>query len=425
MFRLQTIVSLRMAVLKGVIMAVWAVGFYFAIVEEINDETDDSLRDYAELIITRFLAGQELPLQYSEGATNHYRIKQVTEKYAHTNEQIKYADREVYFADRDDYEPARTISYIFPNANGMYYQLTVYTPTIDKTDMQEAILLWTIALFTFLFIGMICVNIWTLHYSMRPLHRLLAWLDRYRLGQRNEPLENKTNVIEFRQLNEATIRNLNRNERIFEEQKRFIGNASHEMQTPIAVCINRLEMMLDDESLSEQQMGEIIKTLRTLRSLSSNNKSLLLLSKIDNGQFSDKSPVNLTQLCSELLTDLQMVFVHKKIKVTADTVKECTAEMDPALARIMVANLLKNAFVHTDSGEITITSDANGITIANTANGMPLDATKIFERFYHTPNKKSSTGLGLPIVKAIVNQNSMMVKYTYIKGMHTFRVGKI
>ena len=132
---------------------------------------------------------------------------------------------------------------------------------------------------------------------MRPLYALLRWLDGYTVGARNAPLAVETSVTEFRKLNDAARRYAERAESSFERQKQFIGNASHEMQTPLAVCRNRLEMLVDDaHALTGEQLGEIAKVQRTLDYLVRLNRSLLLLSKIDNGQFPEAEEVDVNAL---------------------------------------------------------------------------------------------------------------------------------
>ena len=134
------------------------------------------------------------------------------------------------------------------------------TPTIEKDDLQEAILWWIVYLYLFLLLAILLVNVLVLHRTLRPLYALLRWFDSYTVGGKNAPLVNDTKVVEFRRLNEAAIRNAERAEVLFDRQKQFIGNASHEMQTPLAVCRNRLEMLVGDGSaLSEEQLGEIMK----------------------------------------------------------------------------------------------------------------------------------------------------------------------
>ena len=71
-------------------------------------------------------------------------------------------------------------------------------------------------------------------------------------------MSNDTQITEFRKLNEAAIRYVERTEQMFEQQKQFIGNASHEIQTPLAICRNRLEMLMEDDSLSEKQLNTLL-----------------------------------------------------------------------------------------------------------------------------------------------------------------------
>ena len=155
----------------------------------------------------------------------------------------------------------------------------------------------------------------SLRRGMRPLQAILAWLDAYRLGERNKEMPQNTSVTEFRRLGEAISRTTKRNEALFEEQKRFTANASHELQTPLAVIQSRLEMLLDDGQLTEQQMGEVVKALHTLKALARTNRSLLLLSKIAGGQFTSTEAVSMAGTVDRLLPDMEMIYAHKGITV--------------------------------------------------------------------------------------------------------------
>ena len=86
----------------------WAVVFYGGIMDEINDEVDDSLEDYAELIIIRSLAGKQLPSN-DNGSNNQYFLKQVDTSYALSREAISFRDSMIYIAEKGETEPARKI----------------------------------------------------------------------------------------------------------------------------------------------------------------------------------------------------------------------------------------------------------------------------------------------------------------------------
>ena len=92
-------------------MALWATLFYFMTVDEINDEADDALADYSELIIVRMLAGRELP-PLNSGSNNSYSITPVTREYADSKSHIEYYDAEVYIPEKEETEPARILSTI-------------------------------------------------------------------------------------------------------------------------------------------------------------------------------------------------------------------------------------------------------------------------------------------------------------------------
>lgn len=420
--KLIHVLTLRMAVIKAVVLAFWAVLFYFAIIDEINDETDDSLEDYAEMLIRKSLADEEMP-ERPNGSNNQYYINKVSDGYAAQNPHIRYADRDVYIEEKHEDEPARTISYIYTDDGGQYYELVVFTPTIDKDDLKQAIFTWLVVLFVGLLLCMVAMNWQTLRRVMRPLYGLLAWLDGYRIGRPGQPLHIKTGISEFRRLADTVQRSVRRNEEIYEQQKRFIANASHEMQTPVAVAQSRLEMLMEDDTLTERQMGEIVRTLHTLRGLSRINRSLLLLCKIDNGQFADAVPTDLGALAVRLLPDMEAVYAHRRISVGTVDGGCMAVTMNESLASTLVANLLKNAFVHNiDGGRVTVTTAPDCLRIANTGQAEPLDEGKIFERFYHSPGKKASTGLGLSIAKAICNLYGIAVTYRFEAGMHVFEL---
>ena len=251
-------VTLRLSIAITVIMSAWAVLFYLAMIDEINDETDDSLEDYSEAIIIRALAGEKLPSK-NNGSNNQYYMTKVDDQYAQTHPSIEYSDEMVYIEEKRETEPARILKTIFQNDRDEHFLLVVMTPTIEKRDLKHSIFIWMSILYATLLIIIIVLNICVFYYSMKPLYRLLGWLRDYHVGQRNKPLDNKNSITEFRTLYDATNLFAARNEKLFEQQKRFIGNASHELQTPLAICRNRLEMMMEDESVSERQLEELAK----------------------------------------------------------------------------------------------------------------------------------------------------------------------
>ena len=406
-----------------VVLLGWAVVFYLGMMEEVNDEVDDSLEDYSELIIMRSLAGKDLPSN-DNGSNNQFFLREVDALYAQSREIISYRDSMVYIAEKGETEPARILTTLFKDKDERYYELSVYTPAIEKADLRESIFHLLIGLFVMLLVTILLIHIWVFRRSMKPFYQLLGWLEKYRLGKNKEPLRIETHTTEFCKLNEAVKRFAKHSEEIFEQQKQFIGNASHEIQTPLAICQNRLEMLMEDETLGEHQMGEIMKTYQTLEYVSKLNKSLLLLSKIDNHQFSESKDVCLNEVLHRYVNDYQEVYSYRDIRLEVEEQGELHWKMNETLAVVLVTNLLKNAFVHNiDKGSIRIIISSKGIRFGNTGTGESLDALRIFERFYQGSKKKEgSTGLGLAIVDTVCRHSSLQIRYRFEENMHWFEL---
>lgn len=415
----------RITLALTLILTVWAVFFYVTMIDEINDEVDDSLEDYSEAIIIRALAGEELPAKNS-GSNNQYYLTEISREYAESHDDIQYKDSMVYIVEKGETEPARILTTIFKDNDERYYALTVSTPSIEKDDLKDSILTWVVFLYVALLLCIISISVWVFYRNMRPLYVLLHWLDNNQTGKKNEPLKNDTHITEFRKLNDAAIRYVERTEQIFEQQKQFIGNASHEIQTPLAICRNRLEMLMEDESLSENQLEELMKTQQTLEYITKLNKSLLLLSKIDNGQFSDAKELELNTLLNQYLEDYKEVYDYRNIEISITEQASFRIIINESLAVVLLTNLLKNAFVHNiDGGHIHVVITRNSITFRNTGVEYPLDKDLIFERFYQGTKKKGSTGLGLAIVDSICRLQHLNLQYYFEQGEHCFKVSRM
>ncbi len=404
-----------------IVTAVWAIVFYRAIVNEVNDEQDDFLEDYAELVIRSFLRGDELPEERS-GSNNQYFLHPITSEYAERVERIRYVDEEVYIEEKKEYEPARSIFYIFRDDNGAYYEVGVSMPTIENEDLVESIYQYLFVLLATLLLSFALISLFCVRHTMRPLNKILDWINSYRPGEKNQKLQNETNIVEFKQLGTSVTKLTERVEQYEEQQQLLLSNASHEIQTPLAICTGRLENLLEEENLTESQANEVGKTLVSLRNLSMLNKSLLTLCRIENGLYADNQPTDLCQILRDNLPDFQDLYAPREIQVSDRMAEPFVQNMDVHLARILILNLLKNAFVHTpQGGSIVLDSTGSELSVANTSDGEALPEEEIFLPFYHS-NNVHSTGLGLPLAQAIARRYSLTLKYSFEQNMHIFRI---
>lgn len=422
--KLKHVVVGRVSLVMVFVMSLWAVLFYMALMEEANDEVDDTLQSCSEVIMLKWLSGKEMPLQSNE-SVNHYYLREVPADYAQQVPAMIFRDEELFMAERVESEPARSLTSIFQTADGKYWQLKVIIPTFEKEDFRQAIVNWMLCLYILMMIVLVSIIIWKYNKHMRPLYKVLHWLEAYQVGRKNPPLDNPTKVEEFIQLNETAQAFVQRSEAVFEQQKVFIGNVSHEMQTPLAISLNRLEMLMDDDALTERQLAELIKTHQTLTHLTRLNKSLLLLFKIDNNQFIEETSVSFRQLVEKYLEDYKEVYTHKHIQVTCQVVSDFTVQMNDMLANMLITNLLKNAFVHNvESGMLRIEIQKEYFSIQNSGVSTPLDSVKIFQRFYQQQKNEGNTGLGLAIADAVCKHSALALEYIYHTGVHEFRISR-
>ena len=186
-FSFSSLILSRISWCLVVIFSVWGVWFYWAIINEINDETDDALEDYSETLIVRSLSGEALPTR-SDASNNQFYLRPLPYRDIPLEERIRYKDSMVYIPKKREHEPARILTTVFVDGHGNLQELTVLTPTIEKKDLREAILFWIVVLYVLLLLAVLSVNIWVLNRGMRPLRVLLRWLDEYRIGGRhNKP----------------------------------------------------------------------------------------------------------------------------------------------------------------------------------------------------------------------------------------------
>lgn len=414
----------KLALLLFLLMAVWGVLFYYAIIDEVVDETDDTLENYGEILMESALHDPSI-LETEGSLMSFYKFTPISEEEGRHYRQVFY-DATVYIELEDEDEPVRVMCTAFRMPDGQYYELKLMISILERDDMVEAMLWYLGALFL---LFLICTSIGiqlVLKGVFRPLHRLLDWLHCIQPGKEVPPLDNPTKIREFRQLSDAALDMGNRSYKAYEEQKQFIENASHELQTPLAIVRGKVELLAESEGMTEQQMEQLDEIYATLGRAVKLNKSLLLLSRIENGQYTEMEDVSVDEILDKLLPDLMDIYEHKQVRLIRKREEQpFIIRCNHSLAQILVSNLVKNSLLHNrEGGELQVLTTPTSLVIKNTGD-VPLDGEKLFRRFYHgMDGKKDSTGLGLAIARSIALSSSLKLTYEWQDGMHTFRLVK-
>ena len=404
------------------IFGVWSVAFYFILSDELIDEVDDQLEVYSERIMRQWLSGETLP-DSTDGSNNTYYIRQTTPEELAIEKRVEYEFKNVYIASRHEEEPARVMHTVFEHNDGTWWKLTVLTPVYERNEVMSTILVSTFVLLIVMLLVVIGVFAWVFIRHTRPLYKVLHYLDSYAIGK-PQPLDNETNVTEFRQLNESVTACIHRIEEVYERERRFIGDASHELQTPLAVCLNRIEMMMEDNTITEVQAIELSKMQRTMSELIRLNKTLLFLSKIENSQFVETTEVNINTHIRRQADVLAEVYETKGITLNIYDKGQWTLCANEELMASLVSNLLRNAYLHNQpQGTIDIYIKEGTLSIANTGTEGTIDPVRLFDRFYKgSHGRHQSSGLGLSIVKAICETSGLRVNYSFAQDKHIFTI---
>lgn len=407
------------------IIVLWGVVFFFNMTAEIKQNVDEGLSNYKRQIIYQANRDSTLlsRIDFDDG---FYTIREIDKEKAFS---IKdhYTDTIIRIQNLGEVDskldPVRMLTTAFEDKD-RYYQLKIINPMVEKDDLVHRLLLNMIWLYAALIITILVINNFVLQRLWKPFYELLHKLQSYRLGSGGKPPSIKTKTKEFKDLEEAVQTLLDHNIKIYDQQKQFIGNASHELQTPLAIAITKLELLLEEEKLDGLQANKLVEILEIIERLVRLNKSLLLLTKIENKQFLNTQNVEINSIVRRGIDELQELSEFKNIEISLNENTRIFKTMDPSLTEIMISNLLKNAIFHnrSNSGKVEIILDKNILSICNTGVDKPLEGTQIFKRFYKSPSEKENTGLGLAIIKAITDLYKIRIFYEFKNQKHCFEL---
>jgi signal transduction histidine kinase len=275
--------------------------------------------------------------------------------------------------------------------------------------------------------GLVAVSVLSFYTSKRALLPLDIFKNRVQnISESNlsTRLKDAGRKDEISALTSAFNMMIERIDKSFQYQKSFVGNASHELRTPLTKISAQLENLMQNPLLPEKLSPTLSSMKEDTQQLSDIVTSLLILSKLES-ESPLKSFVEIrideiifsgTEFLKKYYPDFKVHF--EIVNKTADDIR-LEIKGDESLLKIAISNLLKNAYIYSDNkaADIKIIQEQDHIKLYITNTGITPDAAdtdNLFASFVRgsnaIPNK--GYGLGLSIVKRIIQYHQAEIKYT-------------
>jgi signal transduction histidine kinase len=153
------------------------------------------------------------------------------------------------------------------------------------------------------------------------------------------------------------------------------------------------------------------------------NKTLLLLSKIENRQFKDVETIQINEVIERHLEIFDDFINNKKLKVEMKSTMDVKIQANPLLFDMVISNLISNAIKHNiEKGQILIQTTDLFISVSNSGEAPKMSSSSLFERFKKESTASNSFGLGLAIVKKICDNYNWNITHSYVEDQHNISI---
>jgi signal transduction histidine kinase len=307
---------------------------------------------------------------------------------------------------------------------GQPYRLTTYISAIEYRHLLIKISIAEGFIFILLLVSIVIINLNKSRRLWTPFYSTMSAVRGYDIRQ-NKPLslDNSTGIEEFDQLNKTLHDLIDHVDQAYRNQKQFTENASHELQTPLAIIRSKVELLIEAPGLNEDSAQLLQEITEANERLSQMNKNLLLLTRIDNGQYPEVQRIDVSGLSERLSGIFKDYYTNEGVTTTTVITAGVAVSANPALIEILVNNLIRNAYIHNISGGwVDIQLSHKELVIRNSGPALDEDPERLFDRFRKGRVDNRTTGLGLALVRQIAQLYHYDIRYTYRDGIHQLRV---
>lgn len=395
---------------------VGSIGFYFVLDYVLTSQLDRALHVEQQEVVDFVKANNRAP---DPLVTRHQWIEIVE-----TDQLLEkpVADNAKAFNKlENENEPVRQLRFTV-TAAGKKYLITVNQSRTETEDLLQLIILVAIVMIACMLLFNYFINRKLVTGLWKPFYQTIDSMKDYQLSAKKMLELPHENIDELNLLNESVNKMTERIHLDYLALQTFTENASHEMQTPLAIIRLKVEALLQEAEGNEKILQQLLTIEDATLKLSRLHQSLLLLTKLENRQFELSEPVNFTAILRSKLLEREELIAARELTVAVNA-EEVSLNFHQHLAEIMINNLLNNVIRYTPvHGTVDIRLSADKLIIKNYAADGALDTDKIFQRFYKKEQSTESTGLGLAIVKEICTLAGFKIRYQYAFHEHSFIV---
>lgn len=389
---------------------------YYNIERSLRHELDEELQYSNELWVTHL---NSLPADKDILQLNNPFIQ--IEKSGTFSGNTYFSDTLLYEASEQEKVPYRSLT-VFIEHNRQYYKLSFQRSVIEQRDVFKNLIVLMSMVFGGLLLLFLLINLYINKRLWKPFNSSLSKITSLNLQQLQQVHFDKVSISEFNALNSSLNAMTNKMQGDYLSMKTFTQNASHEIQTPLAIIQSKLELLLQDNALTEQQSTTITSAFEATQRLSKLNQALLLITKIENNQFAAMETMSMKAVVEKYQSFFAELLDQKKIAIFITVKADWQLFIHPLLADMLVSNLFSNAIRYNQQqGKIIINILAEGFEITNTSTLPAIGEAQLFHRFVKH-DTATGNGLGLAIVKEICDTNSIAIQYRYENNLHHFKL---
>ena len=391
------------------VFIVISIGLYFVIENTITEETDEQLSNISQKAIQELKSGKAVSF------SPFVEIIPVNQ----TNVKNEFKDVLIKSNEEDDGEPFRQLT-TFVNMNGKNYKIIVRISLIEKEDMLFSILIVALVAFLLFILILYFANKTVSKKILKDFYDILNKLEKFSLKSDDQLQITNSNIEEFGQLNKSFLFLAEKAKSEYRSLKEFSEEVNHEIQTPISVIKSKLELLLQSNDLTEDNLTLLETSFKNLSKLERINKSILLLNKLEHKDLFESSSINPADEINNVFSEFNDFIISKNLTVNLSLEQNIIITANHSLINILLSNLISNAIKHNvNNGKINIELKNNELIILNTGqipNGNP---EKFFERFYKESASTESVGLGLTIVKKICDLYGIEIRNNFLDNLHS------